>query len=52
MSILLCSLVHTILIRFQMGLHQSVFPNSISRIPDYLVGFSGSTHYGTTTNRC
>ena len=50
MSILLCSLVHTIFISRLLVLQKSVFPNYIYRILGSLVGFGGSLCSGVTTD--
>ena len=50
MSLLLCSLVHTIFISGLLVLQRSVFPNYIYMILGSLMGFCGSLCSGVTTN--
>ena len=52
MILLLCSIVHPILISRPLGFQQYVLPNSISLIPNYIMGFGGSPISGATTNLC
>ena len=50
MSLLLCSLVHTIFISGLLVLQRSVFPNYIYMILGSLMGFCGSLCSGVTTD--